>query len=194
MNGSKVTGLAAGTAATDAVNKAQLDSEAQARIVADLTLTRDLTAEAAARQQADTTLNQRIAREEAARKQVAVDLQSEANARAAADLALGNKISALGKRVDALTSRVDTIEKRVDGLDSKIASSTAVAVAMSGNTFLPNTTFNLTANVATYDGAQAGAFQMGAMVSGNVAVNAGVATAFNKGGKAAGRVGFTVGW
>ena len=93
-----------------------------------------------------------------------------------------------------MTGRVDTLETRVDKLDRKVAASTAIAVAMSGNSFLPNTKFNLTANVSTYDGAQAGAFQMGAMLSDNVAVNAGVATSFNKGGKTAGRVGFTVGW
>ncbi|MFC0204408.1 YadA-like family protein [Novosphingobium soli] len=194
MNGSKVTGLAAGTLASDAVNKAQLDTEAQARIAADLAHTRDIAAEAAARTQADNTLNQRIANEEAARKQVAADLQSESNARAAADLALGTQLNTLGARVDTLTTRVENIERKVDRLGRKIASSTAVAVAMSGNTFLPNTSFNLTANLATFDGAQAGAFQMGAMVSDNVAVNAGVATGFNKGGKTAGRVGFTVGW
>jgi hypothetical protein len=68
------------------------------------------------------------------------------------------------------------------------------AVAMSGNAFLPNTRFNLTANVSTYDGAHAGSFQVGAMVSDNVAVNAGMATGFNKGGKTAGRVGVTFGW
>jgi len=194
MNGSKVTGLAAGTNATDAVNKAQLDSEAQARIAADVGLANGLANEAATRAQADTLLNQRIAAEEAARAQVAADLQSEANARAAADLALGTQINALGAQLDTLTGRVDTLETRVDKLDRKVAASTAIAVAMSGNSFLPNTKFNLTANVSTYDGAQAGAFQMGAMLSDNVAVNAGVATSFNKGGKTAGRVGFTVGW
>ena len=104
------------------------------------------------------------------------------------------KAAILRKSVSDITTRVDTIERRVDRLDRKLASSTAVAVAMSGNTFLPNTSFNLTANVATYDGAQAGALQVGAMVSDNLAVNAGVASGFNKGGKAAGRVGFTVGW
>ena len=190
----RVVNVAAGTGATDAVNKAQLDTEAQARIAADVGLANDLATEAAARAQADTTINQRIAAEETARAQLAADLQSEANARAAADLSLATQIGTLGGQVDALAGRVDTLESRVDKLDRKMAASTAVAVAMGGNAFLPNMKFNLTANVATYDGAQAGAFQMGAMVSDNVAVNAGVATSFNKGGKVAGRVGFTVGW
>ena len=60
--------------------------------------------------------------------------------------------------------------------------------------FLPGTKFNLTANVATYGGAQAGAIQMNALVSENVAINAGVATGFNKGGQTAARVGLTFGW
>lgn len=178
----------------DAALSHDIAIETLQRTRADTTLARNITTETSQRMRADAALQQRILRETEARRELAADLQSESNARAAADLALGNRITGLGTRVDALTTRVDTIEKRVDRLDRKLASSTAVAVAMSGNTFLPNTTFNLTANVATYDGAQAGAFQMGAMVSDNVAVNAGVASAFNKGGKTAGRVGFTVGW
>jgi hypothetical protein len=54
--------------------------------------------------------------------------------------------------------------------------------------------FNLTANVATYDGAHAGAMQLGILISPSVALNAGVATGFNKGGKTAARAGFTIGW
>ena len=65
---------------------------------------------------------------------------------------------------------------------------------MGGAAFLPGMKFNLTANVATYDGAQAGSFQLGGMISDNVAVNAGVATSFSSGGKTAARVGVTIGW
>ena len=65
---------------------------------------------------------------------------------------------------------------------------------MGGATFLPGSKFSMTANLATYDGAQAGSFQLSALVSDNVALNAGVATAFNKGGKTAGRVGVTFGF
>ena len=65
---------------------------------------------------------------------------------------------------------------------------------MSGNAFLPGMKFNLTGNVATYGGAHAAAIQMAAMVSPRAAINAGVATGFNKGGKTAVRVGFTFGW
>jgi len=54
--------------------------------------------------------------------------------------------------------------------------------------------FNLTANVATYDGAHAGSIQMGLLVSPNVALNAGVASGFNRRGKTAARAGVTIGW
>ncbi len=77
----RITNLAAGTGATDAVNKAQLDAEATLRTAADV-------AEAAARTAADTTLTTRIA--------------SEENARAAADLAINAQLGTLGGRVGAL--------------------------------------------------------------------------------------------
>ncbi len=54
--------------------------------------------------------------------------------------------------------------------------------------------FNLTANMATYDGAHAGALQFGALVSRHVALHGGAAVGFNRGGKAAGRVGISLGW
>jgi hypothetical protein len=60
--------------------------------------------------------------------------------------------------------------------------------------FLPGKSFNLTGNVGAYRGAVAGAIQLGALVSDMVAVNAGVAHGFNKGGKTAIRAGFTLGW
>jgi hypothetical protein len=187
MNGSRITGLANGTASTDAVNMSQLDAEANARIAGDTALGNNLAAEAAARANADFQIGQRILVEENARNELATNLATEAATRAAADLSLSNQIGGLDSRIDAL-------EGRMNQFDDKIASSTAVAVAMSGNAFLPNTRFNLTANMGTYGGAQAGALQIGAMLSDHVAVNAGVATGFNKGGKTAGRVGFTVGW
>jgi hypothetical protein len=65
---------------------------------------------------------------------------------------------------------------------------------MSGNAFLPDKQFNLTGNVGYYEGAVAGAIQVGAMVSPNTAFNAGVATNFNKEGGVGARAGFTFGW
>lgn len=128
-----------------------------------------------------------LQQESSARAALGDALLDETRARVAGDLALGNQLN-------ALDGRVSTLQSRVDKLDNKIASSTAVAVAMGGGVFLPGMKFNLTANVGTYDGAHAGSVQFGALVSKHVAVNAGVATGFNKGGKTAGRVGFTFGW
>ena len=67
-------------------------------------------------------------------------------------------------------------------------------MALSGAMFLPGKSFNLTANMGAYRGAVAGALQFGALVSEAVAVNAGVAHGFNKGGKTALRAGFSFGW
>ncbi|MCX7864279.1 MAG: YadA-like family protein, partial [Novosphingobium sp.] len=100
----------------------------------------------------------------------------------------------LSTRVGAIEGRLEAIDGRLDRFDRRLASSTAVAVAMGGAAFLPDMKFNLTANMGTYDGAHAGSIQLGALISRNVAVNAGVATGFNKNGKTAGRVGLTIGW
>ena len=78
-------------------------------------------------------------------------------------------------------------------LDREIDGSTAVAVAMSGNAFMPGHDVNLTGNIGTYNGAVAASLQLGVMLSPNAAVNVGVSTGFNKGGKTAARVGFTLG-
>ena len=79
-------------------------------------------------------------------------------------------------------------------LDDEIDGSSAVAIAMSGNAFLPDTRFNLTGNLGAYNGAYAVSLQAGAMVRDNLAINAGVATGLNKRGKTGARVGFTIGW
>jgi len=100
----------------------------------------------------------------------------------------------LSNRVGAVEGRLDLVEGQLEVLSDEIASSTAVAVAMGGTTFLPDQNFSLSANIGTYDGAHAGSFNIGALVSENVAVNAGVATGFNRNGKTAGRVGVTIGF
>ncbi len=132
-----------------------------------------VTNEANARIAGDATLTTRIAAEE--------------NARAAADLALGTRVTGVEGRVGALETRVSLLEDYT-------ASSTAIAVALGGATFLPDSKFNISTNFGFYDGASAGALQLNALVSENVAVSAGVATGFNKGGQTAGRVGLTFGW
>jgi trimeric autotransporter adhesin len=165
----KIVNVAAATVSTDAVNKGQLDSEVNSRI------------------QADLQMSQRLSIVEAAPLNLAASLSNEANARIAADLATTT-------RLDAFGSRLDQIDDRLNGLQNSIASGTAVATAMGGAAFLPDMKFNLTANVATYDGAHAGALQLGILVSPNVALNAGVASGFNKNGKTAARAGVTIGW
>lgn len=111
------------------------------------------------------------------------------------------QITALQVADAAFDSRIDTLEALaidfdddLDRVDDRASAGTAAAVALSGAMFLPGKSFNLTGNVGAYRGAVAGAVQFGALVSDNVAVNAGVAHGFNKGGKTALRAGFTVGW
>lgn len=219
----RVTNVAAGVATTDAVNVGQLaaatanlaaastqlqnniDAEAAARANADTALQANIDAEAAARESADVRLadaldvesmtraqvdfqlSQRLEIQEAAMEEYTAGLASESAARLAADNALSARIDAVGTRLDAFDSRLAI-------LDDRISSSTAVATAMSGNAFLPDMKFNLTANVATYDGAHAGSLQLGALVSPHVALNAGVATGFNREGKTAARAGVTIGF
>lgn len=183
----RIVNLAAGTGATDAVNFGQLTAETTARTQAVTVLTQGLTAETNARIAADTQLSTRITAQETMSSMLASSLTAEQNARIAGD-------NALALRLDGVDSAIGSLQNSVELLDERITSSTAVATAMSGNAFLPNMTFNLTANVATYDGAHAGSVQIGALVSPNVALNAGVATGFNRNGKTAARAGVTFGF
>jgi autotransporter adhesin len=97
-------------------------------------------------------------------------------------------------RLDVLEALALNVQVDLRQLDRKLAGSTATAIAMGGATFLPGKSVNITGNVATYDGAVAGSLQIGALVRENWAVNAGVATNFNKSGKIGARAGFTLGW
>lgn len=134
MNGGKITNLAAGTAATDAVNKGQLDSF-------------------------QTTINGQISA-----------FQTTING-----------------QVSALTTLVHKFNKRLEG-------GIAVATALSGGAFLPDKKINITGNIGAYRGEVAGALQIGALISENVALNAGVATGFSSGAGTAFRGGFTFGF
>ncbi|HMT43075.1 MAG TPA: YadA-like family protein [Chakrabartia sp.] len=127
MNGNKITNVAAGTAATDAVNLGQLNS-------AVATLTGSYNTFTA-------TVN--------------------------ANLLRYRKLAQAG---------------------------TAVAVAMSGGTFLPDKKVNLTVNFGHFEGESAVSGQLGFLVSPNFALNAGVATSFTSGGGTAVRVGGTFGF
>ena len=102
--------------------------------------------------------------------------------------------TALDTRIDALEALSLDFTGDLDRIDERASAGTATAIAMSGGAFLPDKTFNLTGNVGAYRGAVAGALQVGALVSENMAVNAGVAYGFNKGGKTGIRAGFTIGW
>lgn len=104
------------------------------------------------------------------------------------------QFNALAGDVLALGGRVDALERQMVLLDNRIASATAAAVAMGGAVFLPGKRFNLTANVATYDGANAGSLQIGALLNDNVAVNGALGVGLNRSGKTAGRVGVTLGF
>lgn len=110
-------------------------------------------------------------------------------------------VSQLTAFTDGLDVRVDTLEalaldfdSRLDRLNNRVAAAGAVASALSGAAFLPGKSFNITGNVATYDGAHAGAILLGAMIGDNMAFTAGVSHGFNKGGKTAARAGVTFGW
>ena len=186
----------------EATNRAQADVQLVQRIAAeeasrqsaDVVLQEGIAAEAMTRAQADLQLNQRVGAAESGQANLAVALSNEVNARMAADLAAANMIAGFGNQLNTLSAQVDALASRVDAFEDNVASSTSGAVALGGNAFLPDTRFNLTANVGTYGGAHAGSFQLGALVSRNVAINAGVATGFNRGGKTGGRVGMTLGW
>ena len=101
---------------------------------------------------------------------------------------------AVGNRVGTLESDVDNLDNRIDRFGKRLSSGTATAIALSGGAFLPDKQFNVTANMGVYGGAVAGALQVGAMVSPNAAVNAGVAKGFNKNGKIGARAGVTLGF
>ncbi|WP_265562197.1 YadA-like family protein [Sphingomicrobium arenosum] len=97
-------------------------------------------------------------------------------------------------RIVALENVTFNLGETLGRLDEEIDGSTAVAVAMTGNALIPGKQFAMTGNVGTYNGAWAASLQLGAMVAKDMAVNAGIATGFNKGGKTGARVGFTLGW
>ena len=103
-------------------------------------------------------------------------------------------VAANSAAIGTLNTQVTHLGDAIERLDSSGRAGTATAIALSGNAFLPDQKFNLTGNVATYRGAYAAALQVGALLTPHVAVNAGVSTGLNKNGKAAGRVGFTLGW
>jgi hypothetical protein len=226
-NGSVISNLGAGVAPTDAVNKAQLDAEAAARVAADAALTTQIAAEATTRATADTALGNQVVSEATARAAADVTIganvdsavttrvsavaaadqriANEASARSAADTALAGQLisesnariaadTGLSARLDGISTGLANYDTRLDLLDRRIASGTAVAVALSGATFLPGQKHNVSFNVATYDGAHAASMQFAAMIAPTVAFNIGVASGLNKGGRTAARMGIIFSW
>jgi hypothetical protein len=129
-------------------------------------------------------------------------LNNEETQRVAADVVLGGRITtetterkaadvALGGRIDSANTRITILTEQVK---KDIATATAVAVALGGNSFLPGKKFNLTVNVGSYDGESALAAQFGFMVNDSLAINGGVASGFGSGSSTAVRGGFTYGW
>jgi autotransporter adhesin len=178
VGGRTVGGVAAGAVSavsTDAVNGSQL--------FATNTNVANNTTAIGALQTSDTAQNTAI-----------TSIQTINTTQATQITALQTATAGFDTRIDALEAVAFEFDEDLDRLDDRASSGTATAIALSGMTFLPGKTFNLTANVGTYRGAHAGAMQIGAMISENVAVNAGIAHGFNKRGSTGARAGFTVGW
>ena len=186
VGGRTISGVAAGVNATDAVNVSQLQAVTGdvSGLQSDVTVLETTTATHTAQ---ITNLQTGLADTNADVAVLQTDLAAETAARIAAD-------SALDGRVDALETITANLDERFDDVADRSDAGTAAAVALSGAMFLPGKSFNLTGNVGAYRGAVAGAIQLGALVSDMVALNAGVAHGFNKGGKTAIRAGFTLGW
>ncbi len=100
----------------------------------------------------------------------------------------------LDAAVNGLQGQINSLNELVhDNKDYSDAGS-AIAIALSGGAFLPNKTWNLTANVGGYGGEEAIAAQVGFLVSESVALNAGIATSFSGHGSVGWRGGVTFGF
>ena len=125
----------------------------------------------------------------------AAAITAEQNARSSADTNLGTRITGENTRATAAEAGLGTrITILTEQVKKDIATATAVAVALGGNSFLPGKKFNLTVNVGSYDGESALAAQFGFMVNDSLAINGGVASGFGSGSSTAVRGGFTYGW
>ena len=174
----RIAGDAATLVSANAYTDQEVAAEAALRIAGDAaTLVsanaytdQEVAAEAALRIAGDNALGGRI--------------DAEASARIAAD-------NALGGRIDAEVSARIAAD---DLLRDQIASSTATAIALGGNTILPDTNFTLSGNVGFYEGAQAIALNAAAKVSPNTYVTGAFGGGLNKDGKLGGRIGVVFGF
>lgn len=125
MNGSRITGLGDGVAATDAVNKGQLDAEAAARTTADTALATSISDEAATRAAADTALATAINQEATTRATtdtvLADAITAETTARTTADTQL----------TTAVTTEATTRTAADTALNQRIDTETAARTALS---------------------------------------------------------------
>lgn len=193
MGGNQVHGVADGTADTDAVNVAQLNA-ATSGIATDITALETTTATHTTQIATLETTSATHTTQIATHTTQISTLQTTVGAQATQITALQAADLVFDTRIDALDQLTAGLDERIGKVDDRASAGTAAAVALSGAMFLPGKTFNLTGNVGSYRGAHAAAVQFGALVSDNLAVNAGVAHGFNKGGKTAFRAGFTIGW
>ena len=170
-SGAKITGVAAGTAATDAVNKGQLDTVNTAVTTEVANRIADVNAEESARIAADNTLTTNLNAEIALRTAA---VNSEASARIAGDAALNN--------------RVDSVEERLDQVGAFSAAFSALVPndRVSGNT-------QLSLGYGYYASESALAAGLFHYVNNNVLLNVGASTSLN-GGETAGRAGVTIGF
>lgn len=158
-------------------------------------ITNEVTRATAAEAALTTSIANEASRATAAENALGVRVTTETSRALAAEAALGTRIDTLGTQITNEVNRAKAEELR---LDKKINASTAMAAALSGNVFLPNTKFNLSGNIATYNSATAASLQGAFLVSKNVALHGGAA--FNIGGGSAGdngvvaRAGVTFGW
>lgn len=182
----RIQGVAAGINDLDAVNVAQLNA-ATSGIATDITALETATA-------THTTQIATLETTSATHTTQIATLETTTATQATQITALQAADAAFDTRVDTLELLATDLDERIGKVDDRASAGTAAAVALSGAMFLPGKTFNLTGNVGSYRGAHAAALQFGALVGANVAINAGVAHGFNKGGKTALRAGITLGW
>jgi hypothetical protein len=107
---------------------------------------------------------------------------------------LNTAIAGVNASIGTLNTSLNNLSSLVETNRRAANAGIATAVALSGGTFLPGKTFNLTANVGVYDGEVAIAAQLGYLVSDSIALNAGVATGVEGHGDTAFRGGITFGF
>ncbi|MDT0508206.1 YadA-like family protein [Novosphingobium sp. MMS21-SN21R] len=183
----RVVNVANAISDTDAVNKAQLDTETQQRLAADAVLVTGIRNETTARVAGDAGLQRRIVNESAVR--AAADT-AEANARAAADGRLQTQINGLTNSMFSLTGRVGALERTVsqDRKDSRQGIAAAVAMTPAAMPSAPGKVA-YTVNVANFRDEQAVAASLAMRLRGPnpLAVTAGIA--YGGGANTAVRVG-----